>query len=87
MLRRLVFVLVVVGVMLPAAACVQSPDEALVTGLEAQILESGLLDEYEAYIKADPQLKEGTKKIRLGTAAGVRELLKDARAAIKKEGK
>jgi hypothetical protein len=48
--------------------------------VDAGLNGSGLLDEYDAYIEADPRIKPETKKIRHDTAAGLRKLVKDAQA-------
>jgi hypothetical protein len=55
-------------------------DAAFIAGVDAGVNGSGLLDEYDAYIEADPKIKPETKKIRHDTAAGLRKLIKDAQA-------
>lgn len=56
------------------------PDAAFIAGVDAGANGSGLLDEYDAYVEADPKIKPETKKIRHDTAAGLRKLIKDIQA-------
>jgi hypothetical protein len=44
-----------------------------------------MVSEYEAYITADPKLKDDTKKIRLGTAAGLKKLIAQEEESLKKD--
>jgi len=44
-----------------------------------------MTSEYEAYVKADPKLKDDTKKIRLGTAQGLRKLIAQEEESLKKD--
>ena len=59
-------------------ALFQSPNEALVTGIDAGLNSSGLLDEYDKYVEADGNLKSDSKKIRHDTAFKLRKLISDA---------
>ena len=52
-------------------------------GVKQLIIESGLLDEYEGYLEADASIKEGTKKIRKGTATELRALIAEEDKALK----
>ncbi len=67
-------------------------------GVKQYALESGLLEQHDAYIDADPRWvakdgddsetkarKERTKKIRKGTTAGFRKLIAEEEKALDKE--
>ena len=60
-------------------ALFESPNKAFVAGVDAGVNSSGLLDEYDKYIDADPKLKDDSKKIRHQTAASLRKLIEDAK--------
>ena len=62
-----------------------SREAAYHDGVKQYTIESGMTAEYEAYITADPKLKEETKKIRLGTAAGLKKLIATEEAALQKK--
>jgi len=61
-----------------------SREAAYHDGVKEYTLKSGMTDEYEAYVKADPKLKDDTKKIRLGTATGLRKLIAQEEESLKK---
>lgn len=61
-----------------------SREVAFHDGVKQYAIKSGLLDEYEAYIKADPNLKDTTKKIRTGTAQKFRALIATEEEVLKK---
>lgn len=62
-------------------ALFHKPDAAFVAGVDAGLNQSKLLDEYEKYVDADPNLKDpDSKKIRHKTAADLRKLISDAQA-------
>jgi hypothetical protein len=52
--------------------------ESFVAGVDAGLNGSGLLDEYDKYVEADPKINPETKKIRHDTATGLRKLVKTA---------
>lgn len=54
-------------------------------GVKQYTIKSGMLDEYEAYLEADPSLGETTKKIRKATPAGLRALIAEEEKALKKD--
>jgi len=54
-------------------------------GVKQYAVESGLLDEYEKYIDADPVLKPQTKVIRKGTVKGFRALITEEEKSLKKD--
>ena len=56
-----------------------SVHEQFVTAMDEGLNRSGLLDEYDAYVDADPKLKPETKKIRKETSALLRKLVQDAK--------
>lgn len=62
-----------------------SREAAYHDGVKQYTLESGMTSEYEAYIEADPKLKPETKKIRKDTAAGLRKLIAQEEASLKKD--
>ena len=77
---------------------VASREAAYHDGVKQYALESGLLDEYDKYIDADPrwiakdtddsatkERKERTKKIRKQTPAGFRALIATEEEALKKD--
>ena len=81
-LLRFLLALVFIAGLCPAmtgCALFQSPNKALVAGMDAGLNQSGLLAEYDKYVDADPKLKDGDKKIRHDTAAGLRKLVEDAK--------
>ncbi len=51
-------------------------------GVKQLVIESGLLGEYEGYLEADASIKEGTKKIRKGTATELRALIAEEEKAL-----
>lgn len=75
------------AIMLALSGCAlfQSPQAAFVTGVDAGLNGSGLLDEYDRYLDLDPKLANDpdTRRIRHGTAAKIRKLVKDAQASAK----
>ena len=56
-----------------------SVNEAFLKGVDAYANDSGLLNEYDRYVDADPALAPETKKIRKDTAAGLRKLVAEAK--------
>lgn len=60
-------------------ALFESPNKAFVMGVDQGVNASGLLDEYMAYVEKDTAIKAETKKIRLGTATELRDLIKTAK--------
>lgn len=56
-------------------------NEAFVSGVDEYANRSGLLDEYDRYIDADPKLSGDTKKIRKNTSRGLRRLIEEAKKA------
>lgn len=54
-------------------------------GVKQLVIESGLLDEYEAYLEADTSIKAGTKKIRKDTPVELRLLIAEEEKALKKK--
>lgn len=62
-----------------------SRETAYHDGVKQYAIESGLLSEYEAYVKADPKLKDDTKKIRVGTATEFRKLIDTEEGSLKKD--
>jgi hypothetical protein len=62
-----------------------SRESAYHDGVKQYTIESGMVSEYEAYITADPKLKDDTKKIRLGTAAGLKKLIAQEEESLKKD--
>ncbi len=64
---------------------VASREAAYHDGVKQYALESGLLDEYDKYIDADPKLKDTTKKIRKQTSAGFRKLIAAEEEALNKD--
>lgn len=79
LLPMLMIVCVLVALLsLSGCALFESPNTAFVTGVDAGLNGSGLLDEYDKYIDADPNLKSDSKKIRHQTAAQLRKLIADA---------
>jgi len=62
-----------------------SRESAYHDGVKQYTLEAGMTSEYEAYVKADPKLKDDTKKIRLGTAQGLRKLIAQEEESLKKD--
>lgn len=68
---------------LSGCALFQSPQAAFVTGVDAGLNTSGLLDEYDKYVEADGALKGDSKKIRHETAIKLRKLILDAQGMSK----
>ena len=62
-----------------------SREAAYHDGVKQYAIESGMTAEYEAYVAADPKLKEETKKIRLGTATGLKKLIAQEEESLKKD--
>lgn len=63
-----------------------SREAAYHEGVKEYTLKSGLLDEYEAYVAADPKiLKDDTRKIRKGTAQDLRKLIAQEEASLQKK--
>jgi hypothetical protein len=81
-LRSLVLLFIVAALCAATTGCAlfKSPDKAFVTGVNAYAVDSGLLDEYDKYVDADPNLKPESKKIRHDSATGLRKIIKDAQA-------
>ena len=85
-MKRLALGFGVVLVLLLSGCCgILSREVAFHDGVKQYAIESGMLKEYEAYIDADPNLKESTKKIRKGTPAGLRALIAQEEEALKKD--
>jgi hypothetical protein len=61
-----------------------SREAAYHDGVKQYALESGMLDEYEKYVDADPKLKDATKKIRKDTSKGLRALIAEEGKALDK---
>ena len=61
--------------LLPAAKC--TPDRVFVDGVENYT--DKILPEYDKYLEEDKRLTETTKEIRLGSSAGLRALIKQAK--------
>lgn len=59
-------------------ALFESPNKAFIAGVDAGVNANGLLDEYLAYVEADPKLKPESKKIKANTVAELRHLIKTA---------
>lgn len=62
-----------------------SRETAYHDGVKQYAVSSGLLDEYEKYIDADPKLKDETKKIRKDTSKGFKALILQEEKALKKD--
>lgn len=56
-----------------------SVDKAFLKGVETYTVDSGLLNEYDAYVDKDQALDESSKSLRKGTSGGLRKLLLEAR--------
>lgn len=54
-------------------------------GVKEYAIKSGLLDEYDKYLEADPNLADTTKTIRKQSSEGLRALIAAEEAAIKEE--
>lgn len=62
-----------------------SREAAFHDGVKQYTIESGMLDEYEKYVDADPKLKPETKEIRKDTSKGLRKLIAQEGEALKKD--
>lgn len=62
-----------------------SREAAFHDGVNEYANKSGMLNEYDAYIDADPKLSPDTKKIRKGTSQGLRDLIKTEGESLKKD--
>jgi hypothetical protein len=75
----------VMAMALAASGCGGSAREAaFLDGVKQYTVASGMLDEYEKYVDADPALKPDTKTIRKNTAKGLRTLIVEEEKALKK---
>ncbi len=85
-MKRLALGFGVVLALLSSGCCgVLSREAAFLDGVKQYTVKSGMLEEYEAYIDADPNLKETTKKIRKDTPIGLRALIAQEEEALKKD--
>ena len=75
----------VVAILTGCPAANLQRENAYHDGVKQYALESGLLEEYDKYIDADPSLKPNTKKIRKQTSAGFRALIATQEEALKKD--
>lgn len=74
------FLLVVAFAALAMASGCGSVNQAFVDGVEASAVKSGLLAEYDAYVDADPKIKDPeTRRIRKQSSARLRGLIEEAR--------
>jgi len=64
---------------------VSSREQAFHDGVKQYVIASGLADEYDRYIDADPKLKDDTKRIRKDTTKGLRALIAEEGKAIEKK--
>ena len=62
-----------------------SVNEAFVNGVDAYANDSGMLNEYDRYVEADPTLDADSKRIKKDTSAGLRRLVAEEKAREKKE--
>lgn len=62
-----------------------SRESAYHDGVKQLTIESGMVKEYEGYVKNDPKLKDTSKKIRLATPQKLRDLIAEEEKALKKE--
>lgn len=62
-----------------------SREAAFHDGVEQYAVKSGMLDEYEKYVDADPKIKDETKKIRKDTSKGLRALIAQEGESLKKD--
>jgi hypothetical protein len=60
-----------------------SREAAFHDGVKQYAVESGLLDEYDKYVDADPAIKDSTKVIRKNTSKGLRALIAEEQKALK----
>lgn len=77
----------IIGVLaLCAAGCGGnlSRESAYHDGVKQYTISSGMLDEYEKYVDADPKLKDQTKKIRKDTSKDFRKLIDQEDQSLKK---
>lgn len=78
----------IVGILtLCAVGCcgVSSREAAFHDGVKQYTVSSGMLDEYDRYVDADPKLKDDSKKIRKDTSKGLRALIVEEGKAIEKK--
>lgn len=79
---RLVLALVIVCA-LSGCALFQSPNAALVAGMDAGLNpgpnNADILNKYDRYVDADPTLTKETKEIEKGTTVRLRKLLEAAK--------
>lgn len=78
-------VVVLAALLLSACSSNVSREAAFYRGMKAELVESKFLKQAEAYIDADPKLKETSKKIRKGTVERIRALLETEKNALKGE--
>jgi hypothetical protein len=77
--------IVVILALCATGCCGAAPREvAFHDGVKQYVLTSGLADEYDKYIDADPKLKDDTKKIRKDTSKGLRALIAEEGKALEK---
>jgi hypothetical protein len=76
-LKALVFVIALCAI--TGCALFQGPDKAFVSGVDAAVNQSKLLDQYDAYVDADTKLTADSKKIRKDTSRDLRKLILDAK--------
>jgi len=76
---------VFVAILMVGCCGSQSREAAFHDGVKQYAVGSGLLDEYEKYVDADPVLKPETKKIRKDTAKGFRALIAEEGKALDKK--
>jgi len=82
---KVVMLAVVVAISLTGCCGTSSREAAFHDGVKQYTLASGMLDEYEKYVEADPVIKPETKKIRKDTAKGLRALIAQEEASLKKD--
>lgn len=80
-------VLMALAIALVGTGCCGSAsrEAAFHDGVKQYAIESGMLDEYEKYVDADPKLKDDSKKIRKATSAGLRALVAQEGKALKEQ--
>ncbi len=77
--------LLLLALALPSVGCGASAREiAFLDGVKQYTVASGMVDEYEKYVDADPVLKPDTKTIRKNTVKGLRALIAEEEKAVKK---
>lgn len=62
-----------------------SREAAFLDGVKQYTIASGMADEYDRYIDADPKLKDDTKKIRKDTSKGLRALIVQEEQSLNKK--